>query len=98
MLIWGEGCYVRVLFSSRVNQHRLFWSGETQLHIACIKNQPMLVKKLLLEGIDPNLKDNAGWTALHEACNHGNQECVAELLRCKGECFDILAIDEDIIR
>ena len=35
----------------------------------------------LFLGIDVNIKDNAGWTPLHEACNHGNIECVKELLR-----------------
>ena len=64
--------------------------GETQLHIACIKNKPDDVKRLLLLGIDPNTKDNAGWTALHEASNHGHDSCVAELLKCRGE---ILTVD-----
>ena len=27
------------------------------------------------------MKDNAGWTPLHEACNHGNIQCVQELLK-----------------
>ncbi|XP_065055412.1 uncharacterized protein LOC135683933 [Rhopilema esculentum] len=57
--------------------------GETQLHVACIKDRPTDVKLLLLNGLDPNLKDNAGWTALHEASNHGHTTCVAELLKCK---------------
>lgn len=27
------------------------------------------------------MKDNAGWTPLHEACNHGSIHCVQELLK-----------------
>lgn len=27
------------------------------------------------------LVDHAGWTPLHEACNHGSTECVEALLR-----------------
>ena len=38
-----------------------------------------------MNGMDPNIKDNAGWTALHEASNHGHASCVAELLTSKGE-------------
>ncbi|XP_053557468.1 SMC5-SMC6 complex localization factor protein 1 [Bombina bombina] len=58
--------------------------GETALHTACINNK---VKKLILllslPGTDINVKDYAGWTPLHEACNHGSTECVQEILqRC----------------
>ncbi|KAM4708442.1 SMC5-SMC6 complex localization factor protein 1 isoform 2-T3 [Discoglossus pictus] len=56
--------------------------GETALHIACINNK---VKKLILllslPGTSINAKDNAGWTPLHEACNHGSTECVREILQ-----------------
>ncbi|XP_040269147.1 SMC5-SMC6 complex localization factor protein 1-like [Bufo bufo] len=58
--------------------------GETAMHRACRSNN---VKKLHLQlslpGMDINAKDNAGWTPLHEACNHGSTECVREILqRC----------------
>ena len=61
--------------------------GETELHRACIRNEPAKVKQLLLNDFNPNLKDNAGWTALHEASNHGHTACVAELLKSKGIVF-----------
>ncbi|KAE8635781.1 hypothetical protein XENTR_v10002733 [Xenopus tropicalis] len=55
--------------------------GETALHTACRNNK---VKKLILllslSGTEINVKDHAGWTPLHEACNHGSTECVREIL------------------
>ncbi|XP_023379060.1 SMC5-SMC6 complex localization factor protein 1 isoform X2 [Pteropus vampyrus] len=57
--------------------------------LSCSKeNCPSLVTKMNfhktnLKGIDINVKDNAGWTPLHEACNYGNTVCVQEILqRC----------------
>ncbi|KAM6398060.1 BRCA1-associated RING domain protein 1 isoform 2-T2 [Pluvialis apricaria] len=41
------------------------------------------VEELLKNGADPNVKDNAGWTPLHEACNHGHEEVVELLLQYK---------------
>ncbi|KAG1701744.1 SMC5-SMC6 complex localization factor protein 1 [Nymphon striatum] len=58
--------------------------GETQLHIACMKNKIETVKELLtVPGIDVNIQDNAGWSPLHEACNHGHAEIVLELVKFK---------------
>lgn len=57
--------------------------GETPLQIACIKNNASKVKELLALGADPNSKDNAGWTPLHEACNFGHLKCVEELLNSR---------------
>jgi hypothetical protein len=54
--------------------------GETLLHRAAMKGNTKTVKALLLlPECDINAKDNAGWTPLHEACNHNHYE-VAELL------------------
>ncbi|KAM6148765.1 SMC5-SMC6 complex localization factor protein 1 isoform 2-T2 [Erethizon dorsatum] len=68
----------------KMNIHKTNLKGETALHRACISNK---VDKLILllssPGIDINVKDNAGWTPLHEACNYGNTVCVQEILqRC----------------
>ncbi|XP_021351256.1 SMC5-SMC6 complex localization factor protein 1-like isoform X2 [Mizuhopecten yessoensis] len=65
--------------ASRANKRNT--KGETSLHRACIKNDVINLRKLLkIPGVDINAKDNAGWTPLHEACNHGHIQCVKELL------------------
>ncbi|XP_042643539.1 SMC5-SMC6 complex localization factor protein 1 isoform X2 [Tyto alba] len=58
--------------------------GEATLHKACISNKvERLIQLLSIPGIDINVKDYAGWTPLHEACNHGSTVCVREILqRC----------------
>ncbi|KTG03621.1 hypothetical protein cypCar_00017976, partial [Cyprinus carpio] len=56
--------------------------GETLLHRACKRNQvETLLRILSVPGTDVNIKDHAGWTPLHEACNHGSTECVKALLQ-----------------
>lgn len=68
----------------KMNIHKTNLKGETALHRACISNKvDKLIFLLSLPGIDINVKDNAGWTPLHEACNYGNTVCVQEILqRC----------------
>ncbi|KAJ8380552.1 hypothetical protein SKAU_G00013300 [Synaphobranchus kaupii] len=61
--------------------NRVNAAGETLLHRACKKDQvETLLRILPLPGTDVNVKDHAGWTPLHEACNHGSSACVRALL------------------
>ncbi|XP_060802573.1 tonsoku-like protein [Amyelois transitella] len=53
--------------------------GETQLHVACISGNKLLVERLIGKGHPVNVRDNAGWLPLHEACIHGHVE-VANIL------------------
>uniref|UniRef100_A0A8C2TR04 SMC5-SMC6 complex localization factor 1 n=1 Tax=Coturnix japonica TaxID=93934 RepID=A0A8C2TR04_COTJA len=57
---------------------------KTALHVACKRNKvERLIQLLSSPGTDINSKDYAGWTPLHEACNHGSTVCVSEILqRC----------------
>ena len=67
----------------------------------------MKVKQLLAAGGDANSTDYAGWTPLHEACNHGNLESVRELLKSRqpvleinseyGTCFALQSVSADQI-
>ncbi|XP_074851421.1 SMC5-SMC6 complex localization factor protein 1 isoform X2 [Carettochelys insculpta] len=71
-------------FSEEMHFHKTNIRGETALHIACIRNKvERLIQLLSFPGTDINVKDYAGWTPLHEACNHGSTVCVREILqRC----------------
>ncbi|XP_053996301.1 tonsoku-like protein [Hylaeus anthracinus] len=53
--------------------------GETLLHVACINGNIEAVEKLLVDGHPLDVRDNFGWTPLHEAANHGFVE-IAKLL------------------
>ncbi|XP_034831610.1 tonsoku-like protein [Maniola hyperantus] len=54
--------------------------GETQLHVACISGNKLLVERLIAKGHPVNIRDNAGWLPLHEACIHGHIEIVNILI------------------
>ncbi|XP_038621430.1 SMC5-SMC6 complex localization factor protein 1 isoform X2 [Tachyglossus aculeatus] len=71
-------------FAAKMHFKKSNLKGETALHRACINNKvEQLILLLSLPGTDINVKDYAGWTPLHEACNHGSTVCVREILqRC----------------
>ncbi|KAH9504210.1 hypothetical protein Btru_065319 [Bulinus truncatus] len=65
--------------ASRVNKKN--GKGESQVHIACKRNNHKKLQELLLTpGVNINLACYAGWTPLHEACHHGSLDCVNLLL------------------
>ncbi|KAG8039017.1 hypothetical protein G9C98_003324 [Cotesia typhae] len=53
--------------------------GETKLHVACINNNIQEVVNLFAAGHPVDVRDNIGWTPLHEAANFGHIE-IAQLL------------------
>ncbi|VDD77837.1 unnamed protein product [Mesocestoides corti] len=55
--------------------------GESVIHRAAIKNDVPLLKKLLANGLSPNIRDHAGWTPLHEAVLRGHVEAAECLLK-----------------
>ena len=58
--------------------------GRTPLHYVSgdlpKEEQSKAIKKLIKKGIDPNLQDNNGWTALHFAAQNNSYEATKELL------------------
>ncbi|XP_031461142.1 SMC5-SMC6 complex localization factor protein 1 isoform X2 [Phasianus colchicus] len=69
-------------WAEEVHFYRRNAKGQTALHGACIRNKvERLIQLLSSPGIDINSKDYAGWTPLHEACNHGSTVCVSEILQ-----------------
>ena len=49
------------------------------------KNKHEVLKKMLLIGSDPNIKDSNGWTALHYACQLGDFDSVKILVDTKAD-------------
>ena len=54
---------------------------QTPLHLAVITRQPVVVQMLVSAGVQVDLQDRNGKTALHLACERGNIECVQEITR-----------------
>ncbi|ORY96584.1 ankyrin repeat-containing domain protein, partial [Syncephalastrum racemosum] len=53
--------------------------GRTLLHRTCTEGKVDKIASLLKQGANTNIRDNEGWTPLHEAARHGHVE-IAELL------------------
>ena len=43
-------------------------------------NQPQVLRALILNGADPNIRNYEGNTALHQICNSGNLNCAIAML------------------
>lgn len=74
----------RGVLKIRKNEH-----GESQLHQACIRGDVQQVQSLLDQGHPVNIQDNAGWTPLHEACNHNRFEVVEVLVEAKNADLNV---------
>lgn len=48
--------------------------GETQLHLAAINGDVNKCQRLFEQGASVSVHDCAGWSPLHEACNHRHSE------------------------
>ncbi|XP_078041503.1 uncharacterized protein LOC144472369 [Augochlora pura] len=74
--------------------------GETPLHIACRKNYPDMVAKLLEQGEDPSVQDAGGNTPLHLASARGFHQIVsllvtsplAQIEKCNSEGLTALQV------
>ncbi|CAG8500312.1 5430_t:CDS:1 [Paraglomus brasilianum] len=55
-------------------------AGQTNLHIACMRNNIHKVRTLIEKGANINATDNSEWTPLHEAAYGGYYEIVVILL------------------
>lgn len=62
--------------------------GESQLHVACINGNIERVEKLLEANHPTQVRDNCGWTPLHEASNHGHVEIVKLLIAAGAKIDD----------
>ncbi|KAH9638989.1 hypothetical protein HF086_000915 [Spodoptera exigua] len=57
--------------------------GDEDIHIGddiSISGNKLLVERLIAQGHPVNIRDNAGWLPLHEACIHGHTEVVNILI------------------
>lgn len=59
------------------------------LHFACISKNTFIVKLLLVNGIDVNIRDHTDCTPLHWACCYGNIEIIKILLINGADCSSI---------
>jgi len=52
---------------------------QSPLHVAVLTNQSLIVRRLILAGADPSLRNSRGNTALHLACVSGDLACAKAL-------------------
>ena len=51
----------------------------TPLHLAVLNHDPLIVRRLIVAGANPEIRSDVGNTALHLACAFGELECVRAL-------------------
>jgi ankyrin repeat protein len=77
----GSGEIIELLIAAGANLHTSNFIGESLLHTAADKNKISLVKQLIENQVDPNLKDNSLKTPLHSAAmKESSAEAVKLLL------------------
>ena len=54
----------------------------------CTQGDIEKLKMLIGARADVNTKDNAGWTPLHEACNHNHVDIACYLIKCNANVDD----------
>ena len=64
----------------RTNKKKIVLGNVTQLLGASEQGDHARVKDLVDQGVDPNSRDEAGFTVLMEAAMHGREEVAANLL------------------
>ena len=63
------------------------------MHVAIKRGDIEKAKSLISEGADVNVKDNAGWTPLHEAAMRYGSRDILELLISNGADINVKAIN-----
>lgn len=71
------------------------WSSILQTLYLWLVFKQETVHHHIYQGINPNAKDNAGWTPLHEACSRGKVDVVKVLAKYGA---DVNAFSNDGIR
>jgi Ankyrin repeats (3 copies)/IPT/TIG domain len=64
----------------RLNLRRA--SGQTMLHLACALGLHRFVAALLARGVNPEPRDNGGFTPMHFAAMHNHPQIVRRLILC----------------
>jgi hypothetical protein len=59
------------------------------LHIAILKNQPLLVAQLLTDGAEPTVLDSKGYSPIHTAAGLRSPDCLSVLLNSKPDPRDL---------
>ena len=72
---------LKMLISSGINMNQLNLRGNSSAMHRSAKDDPLMLKKLLEKGANPNIRDDCdGSTPLHSAARHYATQCMALLL------------------